>query len=195
MQVNTHFWKVILTHVIRSHSHLARNKITFPPAYSITDKVKETSCRVKEWDREMVHHQERIPDWGIAVCTSLLHAFRSCARCQAERRQMLHDFRSASKVGVQVWAGSLLRFFQSCGGLLIAAWRAWQWSISGPACATWPISDAVGNGWSRTEVDNLCNNLWDGYVRLMWASGIHYLAWFPSDWHGRLGSTRVFNAP
>jgi len=44
------------------------------------------------------HHQELSPDWGIAVCTSLLHAFWSCARCQTEWRP-----RSQGWNAVQGW--------------------------------------------------------------------------------------------
>jgi len=48
----------------------------------------------------MHHHQERTPDSMryTAVCISLLHAFRSRARCHAEWGPMLPDFRLVSTV-------------------------------------------------------------------------------------------------
>jgi len=66
--------------------------------------------------RHRHRHQKQTPDWGIAVCLSLLHAFRTCARCHVQWRPMLYDFMSSSTFRVQVCARSPLRRFQShCG--------------------------------------------------------------------------------
>jgi len=98
------------------------------------------------------HHQEWALDWGIALCTSLLHVFWSCARCQEEWRPMLHDFRSASAVRVQVMCRVSSPPFQSRRRLLMAVW-----SIFSQRALYDQTSEANWNGFSRTEVDKLCD--------------------------------------
>ena len=61
------------------------------------------------------NHQERTPNWGMAVQMSPLQAVLSCARRQAEKRPMLAGFRPASTARVHVCAGLPLRLFQSHG--------------------------------------------------------------------------------